>query len=131
MVLLAPAFYIDNKYSFWIKIGRILNKIYPSLPLLKIKAEIDAETMNYMKNDPLIYKGKMSVGTGLTIVDSINYSNNNLNKVTTPCYLLQGKHDTICKYEGASNFFEKILIKDKTYVLRDGKINFYFLMYRH
>ncbi len=38
MILLAPSFNGDNKkYSFWIKLARVLNTIAPSLSLVKIK----------------------------------------------------------------------------------------------
>ncbi len=132
MILIAPAFHaeIENKYSFWVKIARILNKVAPSLSLLKIKGNsifikeqpTDKAIIEYINKDPLIYKGKMKVGTGLTIVDSINYSNCNLDNVSTPVYILQGEQDNICKPIGATNFFDKIPIKDKAIVLSDGNI---------
>ena len=75
LILLAPAFHSDEgKYSFWIKIGRILNFIAPSLPLTHIKEKIEEDSVrSYIKNDPLMYKGKLRVATGLTIIDSINF----------------------------------------------------------
>jgi alpha-beta hydrolase superfamily lysophospholipase len=39
MVLLAPPFYMENKYNFWIKIANILKFFFPTLPLVKIKGK--------------------------------------------------------------------------------------------
>lgn len=121
LVLLAPAFHTDdNKYSFSIKIAKILNSIYPTLPLVDIKAKIDDQAIvKYINSDPFIYKGKLRVGTGMTIMDSVKYSNENYQKVSTPVYLLHGRNDTIVNYSGASNYFEKIPVKDKTFLLLD------------
>jgi acylglycerol lipase len=41
MILIAPAFHgeAEKKYSFWVKFARVLNKVAPSLSLLKIKGK--------------------------------------------------------------------------------------------
>jgi alpha-beta hydrolase superfamily lysophospholipase len=80
----------------------------------------------YFKNDPLIYKGKLRVGTGLTVLDSINYTNNNIDKVSTPFYLIHGAQDKECDPKGATNFYEKAKLSDKTYILHDSIILFYY-----
>src|SRR5690606_37192679 len=78
------------------------------------------EIHNHLKNDPLVYKGKLPLGTILTVMDSMSYSNANIDKVTTTYYLLQGKSDSIVSYLGASNYHNYTPIKDKTYLLLDG-----------
>lgn len=74
----------------------------------------------YIANEPLFYKGKLRVGTGLTIIDSIQYSNENIPKIKTPCYLLQGQKDAICKPQGATYFYNRLTINDKTLIMLDG-----------
>jgi acylglycerol lipase len=94
--------------------------------LLYIEKPEDIAILEYIANDPLIYKGKLRVATGLTIIDSIQYSNDNINRVKTPVYLLQGRQDNICKPEGASKYFDNLTIQDKTLIMLDGNFIKYF-----
>ncbi len=82
----------------------------------------DPEINEYYKNDKLMYHGKIRVGTGLTIKDSTDYARSSIDKVTTPCYIIQGKDDTVVHHSGATNFFDKIPVTDKTYILLDSKL---------
>ena len=89
--------------------------------LLSVKNENNA-LLDYLKSDPLIYKGRLRVATGFTILESIKYSNDNVDKVTTPFYLLHGAQDKDCDAKGSTKFYERAYIMDKTYILHDSKI---------
>ena len=67
-------------------------------------------------------------------MDSVQHAIDNYHKVTTPCYILQGRQDNIVKPAGANKYFENIGIKDKTlimlddmdhFIVRNQKINFF------
>jgi len=75
---------------------------------------------DYFKRDTLNYKGKLRVGTGLTVLDSIEYSSSNIHNVSTPFYLIHGAQDRECDPKGATNFYEKAKLSDKTYILHDS-----------
>ncbi len=89
---------------------------------LNIEKPEDKAIQEYIANEPLFYKGKLRVGTGLTIIDSIQYSNENIHRVKTPCYLVQGQKDNICKPQGATDFYNRLTINDKVLITLDGKL---------
>ena len=68
-----------------------------------------------------MYKGRLRVGTGFTILDSIKYSNDNVDNVITPFYLLHGAQDKDCDARGSTKFYDNAKIMDKTLILHDSK----------
>jgi esterase/lipase len=67
-----------------------------------------------------MYKGRLRIGTAFCILESIEYSNDNIDKITTPFYLLHGAQDKDCNPKGSSNLYEKAKIMDKTFILNDS-----------
>lgn len=139
LAMIAPPFVIDTKkYEVWLKIGNFLRNIIPSLPLLRIKCIkyniyftyyylvniTNKAISDYLQNDPLIYKGRLRIGTGLTLLESIKYSNENLEKVSTPFYILHGALDKESDPKGSTIFYEKTKIMDKTIILHDSNIKY-------
>lgn len=123
-VLIAPSFLDFGKYDKYIKIAKLINKIYPTFGIVKFKADKprNPDIINYLNSDPLIYKGKIRVGTGITILEAMDYARKNIGLVNTPFYLLQGKDDTVSNPKGADIFYENTKINDKIYILLDGKL---------
>lgn len=132
MIMIAPPLSIDVKqYDFWLKVGNVLRNIFPSLPLVKLKCKLSYITIiivkiesnalsEYFKSDPLIYKGRLRIGTAFTILESIKYSNDNIDQVSTPFYILHGAQDKDCDAKGSTKFYDKSKIIDKTLILHDS-----------
>lgn len=123
MILLAPAVQFDfTKNKYLIPIAQLLNRIYPKLGLFYTR-EVPSkhkEIIENITNDPLIYKGKFRVGTAISIMDSLKYIYSNLDKVSTPYFLIHGKDDTVIPYQHSSDFHNKTKIQDKTFLLVDN-----------
>jgi alpha-beta hydrolase superfamily lysophospholipase len=73
-------------------------------------------------NDPLIYKGRLSLGTSEFMLDCVETARKNIPNLKTPFYLLHGKEDKFAQFEGSSKFYEETPIADKTIITIEGKI---------
>jgi alpha-beta hydrolase superfamily lysophospholipase len=123
MLLISPPFLdVMKDTNTYIKIARLLNNLVPSLPLMPIKrVEERKDIQEYIKNDPLIYKGRIRIGTIVTVLDSIKEHLRKIDEVKTPFFLLHGNNDKICRPEGSSIFFKEAKISDKTFLQLDSK----------
>lgn len=72
-------------------------------------------------NDPLIYRGKIRIGTGITIIEGQKEASLRAKEIHTPIYILHGKDDRITNYKGSEKFFNDVPIKDKTIFIADGR----------
>lgn len=124
MILLAPALSYGSEPPKLLNfILKIIAKIFPTLPFKKLKYKLsdDKEIMNNIKNDKLIYKGKLRLGTALTIKEAIDKIKSNYANFETPFYLLQGKYDQVVDYKGSNDYHDKTKkVLDKTYLIIDG-----------
>jgi alpha-beta hydrolase superfamily lysophospholipase len=71
--------------------------------------------------DPLIYKGRISLGTCEFMLDCTESINKEVGNIKTPFYLLHGKEDKFALFEGASKFYENSAVVDKAIISVDGK----------
>jgi alpha-beta hydrolase superfamily lysophospholipase len=76
--------------------------------------------MGSIMNDPLIYKGRISLGTSEFMLDCVDSANKNTTSIKTPFYLLHGKEDKFSLFEGSSKFYENTPIADKTIISING-----------
>lgn len=51
--------------------------------------------VNWLKDDPLVYQGKITVKTALNILKNIDNVNKWLNLVSTPYLIIQGGDDCV------------------------------------
>jgi alpha-beta hydrolase superfamily lysophospholipase len=69
----------------------------------------------------LIYRGKIRIGTGITIIEGQKEASLRAKDVKTPIYILHGKDDKITDYRGSEKFYKEVPINDKTVFIADGK----------
>jgi alpha-beta hydrolase superfamily lysophospholipase len=80
----------------------------------------DREVIEAYKNDPLVYKGKLTARLGAELVDRMDRVLENADKITLPLLILQGSADRVVDKEGASLLFEAAGTEDKTLKIYDG-----------
>lgn len=135
VVLLAPPLGMVNKEnSMKFKIMQVLNKVFPSLPFIKLDSKYflinlaenftkNKQVVENYVNDPLTYKGKyLKLSTVLSILNLSIFAENKAKLLNIPCLILHGKDDLIASPKNACEFFDKIEFKNKEMVLLEGKI---------
>jgi alpha-beta hydrolase superfamily lysophospholipase len=80
--------------------------------------------MGSIMNDPLMYKGRISLGTSEFMLDCVESARKNTTSVKTPFYLLHGKEDKFALLDGSSKFYDDIPIADKTFISINGNDSF-------
>jgi alpha-beta hydrolase superfamily lysophospholipase len=123
-VLSAPLIKPPGKVSpFLIRAGKIMSLLLPFARVTEHEIEgisRDREVIEAYKNDPLVYKGKLTARLGAELVDRMDRVLENADKITLPLLILQGSADRVVDKEGASLLFEAAGTEDKTLKIYDG-----------
>lgn len=64
------------------------------------------EEKQYFLDDPLTYKGKIKIGTGLTMYEALRFTDEHLLELNVPLYLLVGMEDQVSDYEPMKEIFD-------------------------
>lgn len=60
----------------------------------------------YFLDDPLTYKGKAKIGTGLSIFEAMSFCDQHLLELDIPLYMFVGKMDQVANYEPMKIIFD-------------------------
>jgi alpha-beta hydrolase superfamily lysophospholipase len=77
--------------------------------------------MGTIMTDPLIYKGRISLGTANFMLDCVDTAKKNSSNIKTPFYILHGKEDRFALFDGSSKFYERAGIADKAIISVNGR----------
>jgi alpha-beta hydrolase superfamily lysophospholipase len=80
--------------------------------------------MGSIMTDPLMYKGRLSLGTADFMLDCVDAARKNSSNIKTPFYILHGKEDRFALYDGSSKFYEQTSIADKAIISINGKYRY-------
>ncbi|CAD6889296.1 unnamed protein product [Tilletia controversa] len=120
MITIAP----ETKPSPTIhKIAKVLRLIAPRLPLVDaVKGNVsdDPRVDEEFFKDPLTYKGKVRIGTGLAIWDGINDLQRKAHLIKVPVALHHGSKDRATSAQGTIDFFPCIGSEKKTLKIWEG-----------
>ena len=100
-----------------VTIANLLDRVAPALALVDAAplAELasNPEIAPAFAADPLNYKGKMRVRTGVSINNEAKFVRSHLHEVTRPALLLYGEDDRIVNPSGSKLAYEQIRSTDK------------------
>ena len=71
-------------------------------------------------NDPKVYHGKILARTGNAMVNTIQYIETNLDKISLPFIAMHGTKDGLVNHAASELLYEKASSEDKTLKLYDG-----------
>jgi acylglycerol lipase len=112
-----------NTSAVTVFMGKLLSGIVPKLRFLNLDIPgicRDPSVVQAYINDPLVYCGKATVRLGSELLRSIQYTQDNLAKITLPVLVLQGGADRIGDRDGARMLYDIIGSEDKTLNIYDG-----------
>jgi alpha-beta hydrolase superfamily lysophospholipase len=102
------------------------NRLLPTAPIVDaIKASLasDPAVDEAFQRDPLTYKGKMRVRTGISISETSQYVRDHLADLRLPALFLHGEADGICPPSGSKLAYQKASSADKTLKLYPGMMH--------
>ena len=114
---------IPSNLRFTLKLVKMFLSRFPkfSVPTTKSKLNIfkkskknkvnptsNPAVLKYYEQDPLRYKGKFKIGTAITIDELLTENLNNVTKISTPMYFVQGRKDKLVSYDGNMNYLNKL-----------------------
>jgi len=125
IVLIAPALAPNPETATFFKmtVCKVLNKLAPTFPIVATDFKLccrDDERIEFMKNDPLRYKGWWRVGPILNLLNYENEIEKRAEEVKVPLLILHGDNDKICDISGSYNLHEKSTSSDKTLKVYPG-----------
>lgn len=99
--------------------AQFLNLFASSLAMVDALQQLntDPEIEKIRLNDPLIYQGKMRVGTGVAMQNGFLFIQNHLDDIKLPFLCLHGELDTACSVKGSKLLMEKAKSTDKKLIL--------------
>lgn len=103
-----------------------LNKLIPTAPIVNaITASLasDPSVDEAFQRDPLTYKGKMRVRTGVSISETSRYVREHLANLKLPVLFLHGEADGICPPSGSKLAYKTASSTDKTIKLYPGMMH--------
>ena len=65
------------------------------------------------EKDPLTYKGKLQIGTGMTVYDGLVYMDQRKNLIKVPVFIFIGSEDTVSQPKDIDQYYEEISSEDK------------------
>jgi len=121
--------YLERKFMW---LGALLRPFIGKIPLLSFNPEFLGENLvyhDYLRHDPLEYRGKMRLTTCLEMTNAGTKIRNHPEKLQTPYMIIHGTQDQIvffkfdikkaCPYK-VEKFVNKTPIKDKYLIPIDG-----------
>lgn len=113
----------ENVTPFLLRIGKVLSALLPTFRVTGLDGEgisRNKEVVEAYKNDPLVFKGKVTARLGAELIDWMDYVLENAGKITLPLLILQGSADRLVDKEGASLLYNAAGSADKTLKIYDG-----------
>lgn len=122
LIASAPPVIADANVSpVLIIIGELLNRIVPTSPLAETvplhTLSHDAAVLRAFEQDPLTYKGKMRVGTGIQVNHAARWLREHLAELHLPLLLLHGEADAAVTPEGSRLAYAQAASTDKKLIM--------------
>lgn len=123
-VILCPAVQIHatSRPSLAVEtVGKMLRSLAPKIPFargnrgLNSSSEVAAAVDAMKRADPLFYNGRLRIGTGLAILDAIEYVQDKFHLIETPYLLQHGLADVVCHISGSEELHKKTRSVDKQF----------------
>lgn len=105
------------------KIARVLAKVVPTLPAVSFDIDglcRDPEVVRRYMADPLVYTGKIRVGTGIELENSMNELIPRLGELSVPLWIGHGSLDRLAMPSGSSTLLQMAASTDKERKLYNG-----------
>ena len=113
----------EDVTPFLLRIGKVLSTLLPTLRVTGLDVEgisRNKEVVEAYKNDPLVYKGKVTARLGEKMLDRVDYVLEKAGNITLPLLILQGSADRLINKEGAVLLYNAAGSVDKTLKMYDG-----------
>jgi acylglycerol lipase len=123
-ILSGPSVKIPGNVSpITVFIGKMLAALMPKLGLFKTAPEgvsRDPAVVQAYIDDPLVYKGKTTVGLAAEVMKAMQRISSEAGKITLPILILQGGADWIVDPAGAKMLYDSVSSADKEIKIYDG-----------
>lgn len=120
----APVNADANVSPLIVRVGYVLNRIAPRLPLMKMVGletlSTDPEVARKFAADPLTYKENMRVGMGIQINETAKAVREQLPTFQVPLLVMHGEQDKLVNPSGSQIAYERAGSADKTLKLYPG-----------
>ncbi|MBX3011374.1 MAG: lysophospholipase [Caldilineaceae bacterium] len=123
VILSGPALKLGNVSPLTITLGRLLARWFPGLPLAPLDTTAisrDQVVIQANHADPLVYHGRIPVGTGLAMLNAIAYIQGHMEAFSLPLLIVQGAADRLVDPLGSQQLYARAQATDKTLKLYDG-----------
>jgi len=123
VVLSAPAVKLAGVSPLLVRVGRVLARLLPNLPMRQIEfAAIsrDPLVIEASAKDLLTYHGGVPAATGMAMLQAIAYVQQQREQWRLPVLMLQGGADRIVDPSGSQEFYAAVPVADKTLKWYDG-----------
>jgi len=107
----------EGQPTLLLALVRALNRIAPTLPLMKLAAEHisrDPEQVAAYDSDPLNYRGGTRAGTAISIVKACQAARQELSELRLPLFVIHGGADKITPVSGSQLLYDSAASADKT-----------------
>jgi acylglycerol lipase len=101
----------------------VLGRLFPNLPLTRLKAETvsrDPAVVAAYDSDPLVYRGKMRAGLIRAFVEALKRIDEGMENISPPILLLHGTADELAPFEGSQQLALRARSADRTLKLYEG-----------
>jgi len=123
-VLSGPAFKSDQAPpAIVIALIRLLSALAPTLPLIQLDASgvsRDPAVLATYMNDPLVHHGKLSARLIAEMSAVMNSTVARAAEISLPIVFMHGEDDQLTSPSGSTEFFEKVVSKDKALKIYPG-----------
>lgn len=109
--------------SFALAVTRLLSRIAPRLPVLRLKNEDfsrDPAAVQAMRNDPLVATEAQPARTVAALLAGADRLDREFPRITLPVFILHGTADRVTQPAGSQQFFDAAGSRDKTLKLYEG-----------
>lgn len=123
VILSGPALKLNGASPLLIAIGRVMAKVYPTLPMATLDTDgisRDSTVVQANKTDPLIYHEGIPAATALAMIEAVNYVQKQMATFHWPLLIVQGTADRLVDPEGSKTFYAGAGSIDKTLKLYEG-----------
>ncbi len=104
-------------------LGNIISSIAPKLGVMKLNSShisTDKSIADSYREDPLVYKGRVSARLSSEMIKAMKNISINAQKIELPILIMQGGDDKIVDPEGAKNLYNLIASNDKELKIYKG-----------
>jgi len=124
-VVLSSPLIAKNREMTWIRVllARLFHAAIPHLPVVQLDTKFlsrDPEQIRKYCDDPLVYHGKITLGTGYQMYLMSCAIEKILPEINFPFFVIHGKADGLCDVSGSEALYEQAKISDKKIQLIEG-----------